>query len=30
VEFSHARTWDPAGWFWSPAEAAGKELVIRR
>jgi hypothetical protein len=24
--FPEARTWDPQGWFWSPAEAAKKEL----
>ncbi len=21
-QFTHARTWDPKGWFWSPAESA--------
>jgi hypothetical protein len=23
---TYARTWDPNGWFWSPSEAATKEL----
>lgn len=26
-EFPYARTWDPKGWFWSPAEAASKRLA---
>jgi hypothetical protein len=26
--FPDARTWDPQGFFWSPAEAARKELTI--
>lgn len=24
--YSYARTWDPKGWFWSPAESAGVRL----
>jgi len=24
----HARSWDPAGWFWSPAEAAADRLAL--
>lgn len=26
ARFTHARTWDPKGWFWSPAEAATERL----
>lgn len=26
-EFPHARTWDPGGWFWSPADAARDRLA---
>lgn len=25
-KYSYARAWDPAGWFWSPAEAASDRL----
>ena len=25
--FPYARTWDPKGWFWSPAEGASKRLA---
>ncbi len=25
-DFKFAQCWDPGGWFWKPAEAAGKEL----
>ena len=25
-KLSHARVWDPQGWFWSPAEKAKEEL----
>ncbi len=24
----YAKTWDPQGWFWSPAEAAKKKVVM--
>jgi tetratricopeptide (TPR) repeat protein len=27
LRFPYARTWDPKGWFWSPAEAAAKRLT---
>ena len=27
VKFPYARTWDPQGWFWAPAEAAAKRLT---
>ncbi len=26
-DFPHARTWDPNGWFWSPAEASSDRLT---
>jgi hypothetical protein len=26
MKYTYARTWDPAGFFWSPAEAAGDRL----
>jgi len=26
-DYSFAQTWDPAGWFWKPAEAAQEKLV---
>jgi tetratricopeptide (TPR) repeat protein len=26
VKYSYARTWDPQGWFWSPAEDAADRL----
>lgn len=26
VRLSYGRTWDPQGWFWSPAEAASDRL----
>lgn len=25
-QFNHAKTWDPKGWFWSPAEAASQKI----
>ena len=28
TEFNYAQTWDPKGWFWSPAEAANKKLAM--
>lgn len=27
LEFKHARTWDPRGWFWSPAAGAADRLA---
>ena len=27
-QFSYAQTWDPKGWFWSPAEAASKKVTL--
>jgi hypothetical protein len=27
TRYSYARTWDPKGWFWSPAEAAEDRLA---
>ena len=27
LKFPYVRTWDPKGWFWSPAEAAAKRLT---
>lgn len=26
IKYSYARTWDPKGWFWSPAEDASDRL----
>lgn len=26
-QLHHAKTWDPKGWFWSPAEAASKKVL---
>ncbi|MFH1633848.1 MAG: tetratricopeptide repeat protein [Chloroflexota bacterium] len=26
IELPYGRTWDPQGWFWSPAETASEEL----
>lgn len=26
AKYTYARTWDPGGWFWSPAEAAADRL----
>lgn len=28
AKFTYARTWDPKGWFWSPATAAEKRLAV--
>jgi hypothetical protein len=28
MKFTYARCWDPQGWFWSPAEAAGERLPL--
>jgi len=30
AKYTYARTWDPGGWFWSPAEAAGDRLMNLR
>jgi hypothetical protein len=30
VRYTYARTWDPAGWFWSPAEVAKDRLANLR
>ncbi len=27
-QFNYAQTWDPKGWFWSPAEAASKKVAM--
>lgn len=27
MKFPHGRCWDPKGWFWSPAEAAGDRVA---
>lgn len=27
-QLHHAKTWDPKGWFWSPAEAANQKVVM--
>ncbi len=27
-QFNYAQTWDPKGWFWSPAEAASKKVTM--
>ncbi len=27
-EYSFAQAWDPKGWFWSPADAAGQKIEI--
>ncbi len=27
-QFSLAQTWDPKGWFWSPAEVAARKVAI--
>lgn len=27
IRYTYARTWDPSGWFWSPAEAAEDRLT---
>lgn len=29
-KLTHARTWDPSGWFWSPAEASTDRLTVIR
>jgi len=29
-KFTYARCWDPQGWFWSPAEAAGDRLAMMK
>ncbi len=27
-QYYYAQTWDPKGWFWSPAEAASKKVTM--